>query len=112
MTIKRRLIVGIEDIKGVCFECLKCSARTTVAPDKIGDIPRACPRCEHIWLTHQPSAYENIRVSPFVGLTSSIERIWALNKEGVNHGFCLSRVHVRPAVTIRDWPELCKGCGV
>jgi hypothetical protein len=38
MTIERRLIVGIDDIKGVSFECLGCRARNTMLPDKIGEM--------------------------------------------------------------------------
>jgi hypothetical protein len=87
MTIERRLIVGIEDIKGVCFQCLSCHARTTVAPDKIGDIPATCPRCNEVWIAFRPSGHEIVAASPFVNLTNSIQRIWALDKEGVLHGF-------------------------
>jgi hypothetical protein len=81
MTIERRLIAGIDDIKGVTFECLNCSLRHTVPPEKIGDIPAQCPRCHHTWIPFPPA-------SPLVDLASAIERIRALDKqEGNKPGF-------------------------
>lgn len=87
MTIERRIIVGIEDIKGVCFECLDCHLRITVNPDQIGHVPSQCSRCRKAWLIRNPGARDEVSDSPFVSFASAIERIRNLNKEGISQGF-------------------------
>ena len=89
MTIERRLIAGIDDIKGVCFECLGCHARNTVLPDDIRAIPSECPRCHKAWTPFRPVQEVPTAVSPYVNLAESIERIRVLMKEGVAQGFRL-----------------------
>lgn len=51
MTTEHHLLVGLADIVGVALVCKKCSARVTIAPEKIvvDDLGR-CPMCEHQWL--------------------------------------------------------------
>jgi len=90
MTIERRLVAGIEDIKGVCFECLnpKCGVRHTFAPDKIGEIPLICPHCRETWITSRPGGREVPAASPFVNLVEAIARVRALlGTEGVTFNF-------------------------
>ena len=89
MTIERKIIVGIDDIKGVCFECLECKARTTVSPDKIGNIPATCSRCNATWIAFRPDAQQETLASPFVNLTSAIEIIRVLHKQGATQGFTI-----------------------
>ena len=88
MTIERRLVADIKDIKGVCFKCESCGLRHTVPPDKIGDIPRKCPRCQNTWIHFPPSAHTPEAI-PFVDLASSIERVWEMDnsKDGPKPGF-------------------------
>ncbi len=42
MTVKHSIIVGLEDIKTVIFECRQCHTRVSMLPDKI-QIPKQCP---------------------------------------------------------------------
>ena len=86
MTIERKIIVGIEDIKALVFECNSCLSRLTILP-KAGaytKIPPKCPHCHHEWLLLEPPRYEPVP-SPFINLASSIERIKFL--DGVDYGF-------------------------
>jgi hypothetical protein len=87
MTVERRLVVGLDDIKGVCFECLnpKCGGRHTFAPDKISNIPAICPHCRETWLASRPTGHAVPAVSPYVSFTGAIVDIQALLKtEGIS----------------------------
>lgn len=48
MTVEHRIIAGIDDIKAVVFECVKCQSRVCRSPDRVGDIPYAC-ECGQQW---------------------------------------------------------------
>lgn len=48
MTIERRIVVGLEDIKRISFQCEKCAFRITMSPQEIVEIPMGCPN--HSWL--------------------------------------------------------------
>jgi hypothetical protein len=90
MTVKRVFIAGVDDILGICFECLhpNCGARHTVAPDKIGSIPSECPRCHQDWIPSKPSGREVPAASPFVNLAEAIASVRALLKtEGFEPNF-------------------------
>lgn len=49
MTIERRMIVGIDDIKAVTFECSKCTGRIPIAISSLRDVPQQCPSCNEVW---------------------------------------------------------------
>lgn len=53
MTVEHKLVVGLEDIKGIVFECRNqerhCSSRVHVSPDE-SRIPTRCPSCGVEWL--------------------------------------------------------------
>jgi hypothetical protein len=49
MTFERKIVVGIDDIMAVTFECSKCKARTTVLAESVKDIPIACGSCQASW---------------------------------------------------------------
>ena len=49
MTIERRMIVGIDDIKAVTFECSKCGARMPIAVGSLREVPQQCPSCNEVW---------------------------------------------------------------
>jgi hypothetical protein len=64
MTIVRKFLANLEEIKAVVFECNECKARIVLAPD-INQPPAKCP-LGHSWdwdgfAGHQPVAY-----SPYV----------------------------------------------
>ena len=57
MTFERKIVVGLEEIRAITFECHKCKSRLMVSPDDIRDIPIACPHCNFSWrLPEDPSA--------------------------------------------------------
>lgn len=47
--IERRLRFGIEDIKGICLECLSCKGRVHLPLDRIKVLPQKCPVCSIDW---------------------------------------------------------------
>jgi hypothetical protein len=57
MTFEHKMIVGLDDIKAVTFECNECKARTTIPSDKLQGVPRACSSCNAIWQVKEPGSY-------------------------------------------------------
>jgi hypothetical protein len=51
MTLEHRMIVGIDDIKAITFECLNCKTRTTVPVSSLRSVPQACGSCNAVWWT-------------------------------------------------------------
>jgi hypothetical protein len=55
MTVERRLVVGLKDIRAVTCECKKCGARLTLNTDSLrtalttGRLSE-CPSCREFWL--------------------------------------------------------------
>ena len=86
MTIERKIIIGIEDIKAVTFECTACLSRLSVNPERIGPKPLKCPHCQQNWSWIEGRS--GTSASPFVSFTESIERLRALATNGdVSVGF-------------------------
>ena len=57
VTFERKIVVGLEEIRAITFECHQCKSRLTVSPDDIRDIPTACPHCNFSWrLPEDPQA--------------------------------------------------------
>jgi hypothetical protein len=57
VTFERKIVVGLEEIRAISFECHKCKSRLTASPDDIRDIPSACPHCNFAWrLPEDPNA--------------------------------------------------------
>ena len=48
MTIKRRLVVSLADIRAVTLQCSKCSYSVSAAPQEGLVIPEECPQ-GHAW---------------------------------------------------------------
>jgi hypothetical protein len=40
MTVERKIIVGLEDIKAISFQCDACQYRVTMSPDEVKEIPK------------------------------------------------------------------------
>jgi hypothetical protein len=49
MTVEHRVVVGIEDIKAVCFECIDCGARAISSADFAIEVPSECQQCHKPW---------------------------------------------------------------
>jgi len=77
MTIEHSIVVGLDDIKTVIFECRGCKTRLVMSPDS-ASIPRHCPK-EHRdteWLSGRASEIANdyeATSSAFLNLISAIE---------------------------------------
>jgi hypothetical protein len=49
VTVERKIVVGIGDIKAITLACKKCGARVSFLPDKPIEIPHICPQCRSEW---------------------------------------------------------------
>jgi hypothetical protein len=54
MTFERRLVVGLEEIKAIVFECNECKSRVAISPQSIEHPPHSCPR-SHSWNWDRPA---------------------------------------------------------
>jgi hypothetical protein len=48
MTVEHKIIVGLNDITAVVFECESCQARSVFKPDSLTFPPTTCPN-KHAW---------------------------------------------------------------
>jgi hypothetical protein len=55
MTVERKIIVGLEDIKAISFQCDACQYRVTMSPDEVKEIPKNCSN-GHRWLAGEAEA--------------------------------------------------------
>jgi hypothetical protein len=78
MTIQRRILVGLNDIKAVSFECLKCPFKITMSPDKVGEIPKHCAD-GHDWFIGERFP---ILSPPLVTFTDSLTKLRFLATQG------------------------------
>ena len=76
MTIEKRFVVGIEDIRSIVFQCDKCGGKVTCSPDKEGHIPYRCLQCAEAWRS-------DTQESPVTVLL----QILAAMRKGIGHGF-------------------------
>ena len=49
MTVERRMIFGIDDIRAVTFQCSSCKTRITIPADSLREVPRQCTSCDAVW---------------------------------------------------------------
>ena len=81
MTVERRLVVGLGDIRAVTFECKSCSARLTLAPDKVDpDGLTRCPSCGTTWWTTPTSGKvmtPNSRIFTFLSAIGPMRELQA-----------------------------------
>jgi len=88
MTVERKIIIGLEDIKAVLFKCTACDSRMSVVTkaDEPIRIPHECHNCHRTWSLLEPAQYEHVG-SPFVNFTSSLTKIISHWNDGVKTGF-------------------------
>jgi hypothetical protein len=48
MTVERRMIFGIDDIRAVTFQCSSCKTRITIPADSLREVPRQCTSCDAV----------------------------------------------------------------
>jgi hypothetical protein len=85
MTVEHRIIVGLGDIKAVCFECRKCKARAMFSTDLALEIPAECAQCHQKWSaggqqTMKYRTYETV-IGSFVESISGLLTITKENKD-------------------------------
>lgn len=78
MTFENKIVVGLDDIKAVTFECAKCKTRLTLLPDMIR-IPAHCNQCGQEWLNGNPNTYDAV-ASPYVNFIRGIGEIRTLQR--------------------------------
>lgn len=74
MTIERRIVVGLEDVKAITFECLKCSARLTYPANNLRDMPFKCEACGETWIP-SPRDTADQPLSSFLGFLSAFQKL-------------------------------------
>jgi hypothetical protein len=79
VTIERRFVVGLDDIKSIVFECYSCKARLAISPDDDRAIPRGCPRCNEPWV--DPTRPSISAESEFTNLAVAVKQIRSMRAE-------------------------------
>ena len=76
MTLSRKIIVSVEDIRSVILECALCKTRVSNVPGEI-DFPPNCPNpsCLAEWLPLQGSGKNEAVLPPPVRLVRAIQSI-------------------------------------
>jgi hypothetical protein len=84
MTIERKFIVGIEDIRALVFECNSCHSRLSVQPGHltVPTIPLQCPQCQERWSLPDPFRRDRV-ASPFASFVESIELLRSIKPEAM-----------------------------
>jgi hypothetical protein len=90
MTIEQKLVVGLDDIAAVVFECNHCHVRISLNPDNIGVLKGSCPRCLYVWEFLEPASAlpaPNLSKSYFTDFTEALGKIRRMDPQTV--GFSL-----------------------
>jgi hypothetical protein len=83
MTYEHRIVVSLDEIKSVIFECNKCGSRICRPPDRIGHVPFSCD-CGHTWrpeFSRQPGIVEPLYVQ-FVAAIQALRLVGRENPLG------------------------------
>jgi len=80
MTVEHKLLVGLEDIQGIVFECRnpeeRCTSRVHVSPDA-AKIPAHCPSCGVEWIRLDRLAEIKVSSSTWVNFVQAISTLRA-----------------------------------
>jgi len=71
MVFERRILVGLEDIRAISFQCEKCEYRVTMSPDNVQDVPNHCPN-GHDWARGEKEA---LIVPPLLQFTTMLAKL-------------------------------------
>lgn len=80
MTVERRLVVGLEDIKAITFECIKCKSRLTLLPETT-DWPDRCIQCGQEWIPLKATSPSSKPSSPVTFMLGGLQRLRALMQD-------------------------------
>jgi hypothetical protein len=64
MSFEHKIVVSLDEIKAIIFECNECNAKIAMSPGTIERPPIACPR-GHAWDWDTPDEFDP-SLSPFV----------------------------------------------
>lgn len=88
MTVERRLVISLDEIKSIVLECTSdgCRSRTTFSPDKVDNTPQTCPQ-GHRWTWEVQGEQRNPTTSPIWAWLILLKRL--RDPIGNNRGFRL-----------------------
>lgn len=82
MTSERRLMMGLDDIRALTFECNACAARLTLAPARARpDMLRQCPSCAADWLDLSQAPTGAGFANPFARFLALFSRVLEVVKD-------------------------------
>jgi len=83
VTFENKIVVGLDDIKAVSFECMgrECHARVTLSLDKIR-IPARCPNCNEIWISGGAKSFLS-DTSQQTNFINALDKLRLLEANGV-----------------------------
>ncbi len=73
MTFEHMIVVGLEEIKAIIFQCNECKSRISLSPENVDSPPSRCPR-GHAWDWNVPGEYQTMG-SPFVSFPLSLKKL-------------------------------------
>jgi hypothetical protein len=76
MVIERKIVVDLQDIRAVSFQCESCEYRVAMSPDKVS-LPINCPN-GHQWTSGQSNA---LIATPLFQFTSTLATLRTLLKQ-------------------------------
>lgn len=56
MAYEQKILLALEDIRSLCFQCKKCEAKFCVSPDSGLSPPARCLQCQAEWIKDAPHA--------------------------------------------------------
>ena len=74
MTVERKLLFGLDDIKAVCFQCSDCKYRITMSPDDVKELPLNCPN-GHRWLIGVPQTKTVLPLAMFADSLVTLRKL-------------------------------------
>ena len=81
MSFEHKIVVSLDEIKAIIFECNECNAKIVMSPETIEHLPIACPH-GHAWNWDTPDELDP-SFSPFVSLIRLLKRTQNSMSQGV-----------------------------
>jgi hypothetical protein len=73
MVIERKIVIDLEEIRSISFQCQNCEYRVAMSPDKV-QIPTQCPN-GHSWISGESKA---VIAPPLLQFTSTLATLRTL----------------------------------
>jgi hypothetical protein len=82
MTFERKIIVGLDDIRAIIFECEECHSRISMNPDNVPSrLPQKCAECGRDWI-HDANRLATIK-TPSETFVDMLARLRTANAQRV-----------------------------